>query len=252
MHSREVTAIFKIAICDDEQQELETAKQNLHLYLASHPELNAEVYEFSSAMELLSQVENRGSFDILLMDIFLPGIHGIEAAQQLRRDWPNCQIIFLTTSRDFAVEAFAVNAVHYILKPYSLADFFNAMDKAVGKAEENSRQYLSIFNRGSVYTLNLKTVLYVESINHSQFVHSLTESPIELRTTMGELFETMSHTDYDFYRVGKAYIVSLKQIRQLSSTEMMLNGGKRLSVPRGAFNNLKDAFMLALFEGVNK
>lgn len=244
--------MLKIAICDDEQREIETAKQNVQLYFASHPEINAEVYEYSSAMELLNQIENQVCFDILLMDIFMPGIHGIEAARQLRDDRNNCQIIFLTTSRDYAVEAFAVNAVHYLLKPYSTSRFFDAMDKAVGKAEENSKQYLSISNRGNVYALNLKDVLYVESINHSQFVYSLTESLIELRTTMSELFEALSHTGYDFYRVGKAYIVSLKQIRQLSAKEAVFNGGKRLPVPRGAFNNLRSAYMLALFKEVNK
>jgi len=244
--------MLKIAICDDEQREIETAKKNMQLYLASHPEIDAEVYEFSSAMELLNQIENQGSFDILLLDIFLPGILGIEAARQLREDRNKCQIVFLTTSRDYAVEAFALNAVHYILKPYSSEDFFDAMDKAVGKAEENNNQYLSIINRGNIYALDLKAVLYVESINHSQFVYSLNERPIELRMTMSELFEKISYSGYDFYRVGKAYIVNLKQIRQLSSKEVMFNGGNRLSVPRGAFNNLKGAFMLALFEEVNK
>ena len=244
--------MLRIAICDDEQREIEIAKKNVQLYFASHPELNAEIYEYSSAMELLSQIEDQGSFDILLMDIFMPGIHGMEAAQQLRKNKNNCQIIFLTTSRDYAVEAFAVNAVHYIMKPYSVPDFFDAMDKAVGKAAENNKQYLSIFNRGHVYALDLKAVLYVESINHSQFVYSLNERPIELRMTLSELFETLSHSDYDFYRVGKAYIVNLKQIRQISAKEMVFNGGKCLPVPRGAFNNLKNEYMLALFKEVNK
>ena len=244
--------MLKIAICDDEKREIETVKENLRIYFESHPELSAEIYEYSSALELLSQIENQGGFDVLLLDIFLPGIHGIEAARQLREDKHNCQIIFLTTSRDYAVEAFAVNAVHYILKPYAVPDFFDAMDKAVGKAAENNKQYLSIFNRGNVYAIDLKAVLYVESINHSQFVYSLNEPPIELRTTMSELFETLSHTGCDFYRVGKADIVNLKQIRQLSAKEVVFNGGKRLPLPRGAFNKLKDAFMLALFEGVNK
>ncbi|MBP8641240.1 MAG: response regulator transcription factor [Oscillospiraceae bacterium] len=244
--------MIKIAICDDEQREIETANKSMQLYLASHPEIDAEVYEFSSAIELLNQIENQGSFDILLLDIFLPGIHGIDVARQLREDRNKCQIIFLTTSRDYAVEAFAVNAVHYILKPYSVPNFFDAMDKAVRKAEENNKQYLSIFNRGNVYALDLKAVLYVESNNHSQFIYSLNDRPIELRMTMSELFETLSHTDFDFYRLGKAYIVNLKQIRQLSAKEVVFNGGKHLPVPRGAFNNLKDAFMLALFEEVKK
>ena len=244
--------MLKIAICDDEQREIENVKKNVQFYFASHPELSAEVYEYTSAMELLSQIDIQGNFDILLMDIFLPGILGIEAARQLREARNNCQIIFLTTSRDYAVDAFAVNAVHYIMKPYSVPDFFDAMDKAVGKAAENNKQYLSIINRGKVFAINLKAVLYVESINHSQFIYSINERPIELRMTVSELFDTLSHSSCDFHRVGKAYIVNLKQIRQLSSKEVIFSGGKRLNVPRGAFNHLKDAFMLALFEEVNK
>lgn len=244
--------MLRIAICDDEQREIENVKKNVQLYFASYPELSAEVYEYTSAMELLSQIDIQGNFDILLMDIFLPGILGIEAARQLRESGNNCQIIFLTTSRDYAVDAFAVNAVHYIMKPYSVPDFFDAMDKAVGKAAENNKQYLRIINRGNVFAINLKVVLYVESINHSQFIYSINERPIELRMTMSELFETLSHSSCDFHRVGKAYIVNLKQIRQLSSKEVIFSGGKRLNVPRGAFNHLKYAFMLALFEEVNK
>ena len=62
--------MFKIAICDDEQREIEIAKKNVQLYFASHPELNAEIYEYTSAMELLGQIEDQGGFDVLLM-IFL-------------------------------------------------------------------------------------------------------------------------------------------------------------------------------------
>ena len=82
-----------------------------------------------------------------------------------------------------------------------------------------TKQYVSIHNRGNVFAINLKVVLFVESINHSQFIHSINEHPIELRMTMSELFETLSHSSGDFHRVGKAYIVNLKQIRQLSSKE---------------------------------
>ncbi len=242
--------MLEIAICDDEPQEIETANRNIQSYLSSHPELNADISVFTSAMELLYQMEKKVNFDILLLDICMPGILGIEAAQQLRKDGNGSRIIFLTTSREYAVEAFSVNAVHYLLKPYSASDFSEAMDKAVRMTEKSSEQHLSVKSRSSVYMLKLKTLLYVEAINHSQFVYSAAEAPVELRMTINELHEMLSETDYDFYRVGAAYIVNLKQIRQLSAKEMVMNGGRHLPVPRGAFAELKKAHMRALFKEV--
>ena len=242
--------MLKIAICDDQSQEIEIAKQNLKLYLISHPELEVDISVYTSAVELLCQIDDNCSFDILLLDIYLPGILGIEAAQQLRKDKNNCQIIFLTTSGDYAVEAFGVNAVHYLLKPYSFVAFSDAIDKAVEKTKKNAEQYLNIKNRGSVYVINLKDLLYVESSNHSQFVYSIAEPPIELRMTMNELFEMLSGTNCYFYRVGASYIVNLKQIRKFSAKEMVLSGGKHLNVPRGAFHELKKAHMRVLFKEV--
>jgi len=242
--------MLKIAVCDDKTQEIEIAKRNLQLYLISHPELEADVSVYASAMELLCEIDDDRNFDILLLDIYLPGILRIEVAQQLRRNKNNCQIIFLTTSRDYAVEAFAVNAIDYLLKPYSSVDFIGAMDKAVEKAVKNVEQYLSIKSRGSVYVINLKSLLYIESVNHSQFICSIGEPTVELRTTMNELFKTLSGTGYDFYRVGASYIVNLKQIRKFSAKEMVLSGGAHLAVPRGAFHELKKAHIRVLFKEV--
>jgi len=243
--------LLKIAICDDKPQEIEIAKQNLQIYLTSHPKLIVDVSVFFSAMELLCKAEENGGFDILLLDIFMPGILGIEVAQQLQKGQSNSQIIFLTTSRDYAVEAFAVNAVHYLVKPYSSEDFISALDKAVERAMKNFKQYLTLQNRGSVYVINLKKILYVEAVNHSQFVYSATEPTVELRMTMNELFKTIASIERDFYRMGASYIVNLLQIRQLSSKEMVLNGGKQLKIPRGAFPEIKKAHLRALFREVN-
>jgi DNA-binding LytR/AlgR family response regulator len=242
--------MLKIAICDDKPQEAEIAKEYLQLYFKAHLELESDVSVYYSAIELLNHIEGNNSFDILLLDIYMPGILGIEVAQQLYKDKNKCQIVFLTTSRDYAVEAFAVNAVYYLLKPYSFIDFSVVMDKAVEKIEKNAKQYLRITNRRNVYMINLESLLYVESINHSQFVHSITDSPIELRMTMNELFKTISGTDCGFYRVGASYIVNLSRIRTFSNKEIVMSDGKRLPVPRGAFQELKKAHIRVLFKEI--
>ncbi len=240
--------MLKIAICDDKPQEAEIVNKYLQLYFKANLELEADVSVYYSAIELLNHIEDNNSFDILLLDIYMPEILGIEVAQQLCRDKSKCQIVFLTTSRDYAVEAFAVNAAYYLLKPYSFIDFSVAMDKAVEKIEKNAEQYLKISNRRNVYMINLKSLMYVESINHSQFVHSISDPPIELRMTMNELFETLSGTGCCFYRVGASYIINLSKIRTFSNKEIVLIDGKRLPVPRGAFQELKKAHIRVLFK----
>lgn len=100
---------MNIMICDDQKDELENMKQIVLEYAAVHSELFLEVKCFSNPFDMLEEIGKSGAPDIALLDICMPGVLGTEIAREIKsKSEDSTDIIFLTTSSDFAVEAFAL------------------------------------------------------------------------------------------------------------------------------------------------
>ena len=124
--------MIKIAVCDDESKYLEKIKSITAQY-ASEKGLLFDVRAYDSPSDLLDAIEAGEEYSIYVLDIYMPGITGMSVATQLRDMGVESPIIFLTSSPDFALQAFGVNATHYILKPYDKDSVFNALDKALNE-----------------------------------------------------------------------------------------------------------------------
>ena len=115
--------MLKIAICDDEQDYREIIEQMLNRYIKD-TDIEAQIDIFTNPSELIDATENGTIYDIYLLDIYMPGITGMSFATELRSRDIKSSVIFLTSSTDHALEAFGVNATHYLLKPFTLKTFY--------------------------------------------------------------------------------------------------------------------------------
>lgn len=111
---------MNIAICDDQENELESIRQIVFEYARAHSELSLTVNCFLNPLDMLDFISKNGVPDIALLDICMPGILGTEIAKEIKnKGGDNTDIIFLTTSSDFAVEAFALHVNDYLTKPFT-------------------------------------------------------------------------------------------------------------------------------------
>ena len=123
----------RILIAEDDAKN----NQMLREYLEDHGYTCTQAYSGSEA-KLLFELEK---FDLVLLDLMLPGIHGLEVARQIS---DRSRVIFITSYREHAVEAFDVNAVHYLVKPVTEERLFQALDRAVNQTEKVDIQALTI------------------------------------------------------------------------------------------------------------
>ena len=128
--------MYRIALCDDETAELDKTEKMLEDYLKNRPDKELIIERFENAEELLYLVgEKNYTPDIILMDIYMPRKLGTDAARELRAMGNNCKIIFLTTSREHALEAFGVydafdvGAFQYLVKPVEPAAFYSVIGR---------------------------------------------------------------------------------------------------------------------------
>lgn len=163
---------MRIAICDDIPKELEKILAALDVYKEAHPELCFEIDKYSTALDILHAVEQGKGYDIAFLDICMPGILGTDVAGEMLAQSPDMGIIFLTISNEYAVAAFAMNATHYLLKPFSQAEFDMAMDRAVKKVMDCA--FISLSCVDGMYRIRISEIVFIESQGHFFFVTSMT------------------------------------------------------------------------------
>lgn len=122
--------MLHIAICDDQADQIQKIRTAAETYFLTRNE-RVEYQTFSNAFAFTDAIDKGSIFDIVLLDVCMPGILGTDVARELRDHHSRAEIIFLTTSDEFAVEAFEVKATDYLLKPFTQAQFSKAMDRAI-------------------------------------------------------------------------------------------------------------------------
>ena len=120
---------MKVTVCDNDEHDLALLVELLAKYSSMHPEYSIETSAFTSPFEMLCEAESHGGSDLLILDIYMDGISGGRAARELRASGSDAEIIFVTTSKDHALEAFALDAAKYIVKPCTEAVLFSSLDK---------------------------------------------------------------------------------------------------------------------------
>jgi len=232
MKTKEEWIMLQIAICDDEPQELVRAETLLMQYAGEHNQYELKISTFTAPLELLTAISEKGGFDVLLLDIYMAGMLGTDAARELRSLGDNAEIIFLTTSRQHALTAFEVDAAQYLVKPYSTQDLFAALDKALHRKTS-----------AGITKLSTHEVVFTEtSKNNYQTIHVAKGEPLLTRMTSLELFALLSQ-DKSFVKCGASFNVNLKYIRYISKDVIQFDTGEHLPIPSRIYGKLKEEFL---------
>lgn len=223
-------------------QELERADSLLKKYTREHPQYEIKTVSFASPLELIAYVAKNGGFDIVLLDIYMPGVLGTDAALELRNMGDNCKIVFLTTSRDHAIDAFSLDAAHYLVKPYSEKEFFSALDKVMDKLTKKDEVYITIKSTDGISRVDLNKLVYAETDNHVQKLHLSDGRVINVRKSSSELFELLEE-EQRFYKCGSTYIINMDYIVELSSKGVAFSSGAKIPILSRKYMELRKLYM---------
>ena len=232
--------MLRIAVCDDEQTYLDKTRAMPEQYAAEHDvEITAEAISNPSA--LLDSIEAGERHDIYLLDIYMPGVSGMSVATELRSRGVRSPIIFLTSSTEHAVEAFGVDATHYLLKPYTQQNFFAAMDKAMQSISAHAEESIVLKIDGEYRNVTVDHILYCEAANNYQRLWMKDGGELLVRMTAAELYEMLEGFGC-FHRCGRAYTLNLNHVKKVTANSAVLKPGVELPLPHSAVAPLRNAF----------
>ena len=240
--------MIRIAICDDEKKMLDEMSGYIKNYAEKKNKCELEVFRYDSANSLMSAIEDGRAFDVFLLDVYIGDEMGTSLARDIRKLGIESPIVFATTSVEHAPQSYEMGTLRYLIKPINPAKFYKALDVAIASAEKLGERLIKLKTENGVESINASHGMSSEAHDHYQYVRLLDGTQIKVRRTVTELFAILSKHG-GFIRVGSAYIINLRHVKNVSRNEVLLYNNVSVQIPRGKHNEIKNAFWDYQYEG---
>ena len=206
--------MYRIAVVDDQPEERDRLNAFLQQFVTER-KLALEISGFEDGESFLAAYKN--NFEIVLLDIEMQGIDGMETARRLReRDEKVC-LIFVTYLANFAVQGYSVHALDFLVKPVSYENFRLKMDRAVAEADRSRKKEIIVSTAEGDRRVRIDELYYIEVMNHTLIYHTKAGT-LSVRGTIRDCEERLA--PFDFARCNKSYLVNMHHVTEIRRNEI--------------------------------
>lgn len=227
---------YRLAICDDDANYVRYLRRLVQQW-ARQSEAEVEVETFPSAPAFLFRWEEQKDFDVLLLDIEMPGMDGLELARRVRAEDGRVQLVFITGYNEYIAQGYEVAALHYLVKPVDEEKLFQVLTRAAAGLHR-SEPVLTLELPEQTLRMPLPEIRYLDVQHNYVTVHAGQDYTV--KRPLSELEKAL---DSRFFRVGRSCVVNLARVRRVTRTEAELTTGERIPLPRGQYEKLNRAII---------
>ena len=228
---------MRIAICDDLEEARKKTAEALRTVVRE-----LSITEFDDGKELL-RAHAFHPFDLIVLDILMPNMNGMEIAAELRKNDTDTPVIFLSESDEFGVESYRVFAFDYLLKPIDPEQLKLCMKRLFARFKK--KDYITVTYSGTETNILLSNILYLES-NLRKVIFTLSGNRrIEVTGKLSDFEGAL--TAHGFCRCHKSYIVNMEHIDSIGDNAFVLTDGKTVKISRAYMHSAKKAYFDYVF-----
>jgi len=233
--------VIRIAICDDDAYFREKAKSKIQDIVNKSASL-CEFIEYSSGEAFLADMESVNKCDLLVLDILMEGINGMDVARQIRVNNSDVCILFISSHIKFSPEGYTVNAVGYILKD----DFFErnvsaALEMVIPNLIKRNNEIVIKTLSGDT-RLIVSKIMCVESNNHYVTYYLSRDKGYSVRDRFSDVAQEMLR--YDFILIHRGCIVNLDYIKEIKKNYLVLESGWEINISRDLYKSVKQKYQM--------
>lgn len=230
---------MRIAICDDNKLQLNMIARMLDKYTAPNGD-RISYSTYGNALDLLDSMDNT-TYDALLLDILMPGMNGLDVAKELRARQNPIPIVFLTSTAEFAVESYRVEAFDYLMKPVDGNALRTTMDKLSKTIEQLADSSLQINTAKSIVLVPYSQLEFLEVNNRTLTFYSISGNQ---KSIPGRLidYEKSLLDRQEFMKVHRSYIVNFKHVREFLHTAFIMQSGTEIPISRNLQATVKQKY----------
>lgn len=233
--------IMRIAIIDDIKEDRKYIHSLVDKY-SQQNHLNNEVYEFAAGEEFLSLFK-KGKYDLILSDIYMDNMSGIDMARNIRLTDEDCFIVFLTGSNSFAQESYELNTFSYIVKPVAEEKFFNMLIRIESKLKQNNNAlHVTAKGGGSIkLCIPFNKIMYIDIVKRTVCIH-MKDNIVEVLETFSQCSNQLLSND-SFCNCCKGVIVNFKYVRKVFNTDFLMANNDLVPIKKRYNQDIKSAYM---------
>ncbi len=227
--------MYKLAIIEDNPEELSNL-QNLLTKYQEEQNVLFDIKTFNNAYHFINNYKNE--FQLVFMDIDLPGVNGMDTAKKLRELDHNATLVFVTNLAQYAIKGYEVEAYDFILKPATYARMASLLDKILKKIDSDSNKAINIKTTTGYTKLIIDEIIYISVEDHLLYYHTLNKNY--------ECWETLKNVssfldEQKFVRISKSIIVNLSYVKSLEGDTITLLHGETLYIAHKLKNDILSA-----------
>ena len=233
-----------LAIVEDCEMQTDVIIELLSVYQAERS-IKLEVSSYLSGEELLECLNGGKNFDLMLLDILMPGIDGIDLAKEIRKKDEDVTLLYITATENFAIEAFKVYASNYIVKPVTESNLFPVLDRIIPFAKKENEQYLTFSVPDRTVKLPFSSIVCAELLNRKPCIHMENGEALTgkfLRGNFDDMIEPLLN-DKRFLHVHKSYVINLDYAVELNSNSFILQNNMVIPVTKRKFAEAKKRYL---------
>ncbi len=221
---------MNIAVCDDEKEDREELCKDLKEVWD-----DAQIGAFENGTELFRKIQQGYYFDLIFMDIIMEQGDGIKIGKKIRRYFPGIELVYVSNSREFGPEIYELNALHYLVKPYTKEALEEVKHRFLLYREKRRRAIIHL-GRERQQDIPLHMITYIESSHNNLLIHLITGSEIKIRESMRSFMEKL---DGRFLRINRGIIVNMESIEQMRTDSCKIVGMTFMLSRKGKAENKK-------------
>lgn len=235
--------MLRLAICDDMPAFSQKIQDLLNNWENRPCNLHIDIYTVADA---LLKAHCAAPYDIILLDVVMPLLNGIEAAHKLRQTDSTVRIVFLTSSSEFAVDAFAIRANHYLLKPVEPSMLYRCLNELYHEIQKNAA-CIVIRNNATIHRILLQEIESVEAhLKHMQITR--TDGSTLWSTDPLYYFEEKLLAQKNFIKCHRSYLVNLYHVQTYTKKELIMRSGRQIPISRNAHKTVEETYFSLLFD----
>lgn len=237
--------MIKMVFCDDDLSVLNQLSILIDKYRIER-RVDIEYAAFNSSLELLSEFEKGMQADVLFLDVLMPCENGIEVAKEIREYDNNMKIIFLTSSSEYAVQSYTVNAYFYQMKPIWEESFFRLMDSVITECQKVGQFDIVLKCKNGITRIKLDKLKYVEVMGRTLLLYMENGQVHERAGSLEELQEQLNGYQM-FLRPHRSYLVNMEYILNVTSKNIIMEDTLEIPIPHGKYSVVKDQYLEYIF-----
>lgn len=208
---------MRIAIVDDSQEDRDLLKSYIHRYSQENSE-QLDVAVFQSGIDL---IEEYGSgYDVLFLDVEMPGINGMELAKEIRRKDDSVGIIFVTNMAQYAINGYEVNAIDFMIKPVAYFNFSQKLEKAIRFSENRREKEMLLSGEDGITRIKASDIYYIEKSKNYLLYHTK-KGVFTARGTMQTIRTELER--FSFFECMTGCLVNLRYIQKIGKDSVFLD-----------------------------